>query len=136
MGTGEISLIGGFATGITVLVLIVWAVSILVNARTRRETQRLELHGRLLDRIGSTQEFAEFLATANGQRFLDAITPPATRPQWRLLWALIGGIVLVSVGIAAFLAGRRDIPVRPQRRIEYLCVGIQPTHSDEVIIEH
>ena len=105
MGTGEISLIGGFATGITVLVLIVWAVSILVNARTRRETQRLELHGRLLDRIGSTQEFAEFLATANGQRFLDAITPPATRPQWRLLWALIGGIVLVSVGIAAFLAG-------------------------------
>jgi hypothetical protein len=105
MATGDISLIGAFATGITVLVLVVWGISIFVNARTRREAQRLELHTRLLDRVGSTREFAEFLATANGQRFLDAITPPATRPQWRLVWGLQGGIVLVTVGFASFLAG-------------------------------
>ena len=105
MTTGDIGLIGAFATGITVLVLVVWAISIFVNARTRREVQRLELHTRLLDRVGSTREFAEFLATDNGQRFLDAITPPATRPQWRLVWGLQGGIVLMAVGLASFLAG-------------------------------
>lgn len=97
--------IGQFATGITVLVLMVWGISIVVNARTRREAQRLELHTRLLDKVGSTREFAEFLATDNGQRFLDAITPQAARPQWRLLWALQGGIVLAAVGAAMFFPG-------------------------------
>jgi hypothetical protein len=76
-----------------------------VRARTQREAHRLELHTRLLDRIGSTREFGEFLSSENGQRFLEAITPPTARPQWRLLWALFGGIVLALGGGAAFLAG-------------------------------
>lgn len=96
--------IGQFATGITVLVLMVWAISIVVNARTRREAQRLELHTRLLDKVGSTREFAEFLASDNGQRFLDAISTP-TRPQWRLVWSLQTGIVVFATGAAIFLTG-------------------------------
>jgi hypothetical protein len=90
---------------ISILVLIVWSVAIFTKARTQREAQRLELHTRLLERIGSAREFGEFLASDNGQRFLDAITPPSTRPQWRLLWALQGGIVLAAIGAAMFFPG-------------------------------
>ena len=97
--------IGVFATSITSLVLIVWGISIFVNARTRRDAQRLELHTRLLELIGSTREFGEFLASDNGQRFLDAITPPSTRPQWRLVWSLHAGIVVFAIGAAVFLTG-------------------------------
>ena len=107
MGQAElvaVTTIGAFAIGITVLVLSVWGVSIFVNARTRREGQRLELHTRLLDKIGSTREFGEFLASDNGQRFLEAISPP-TRPQWRLVWSLQAGIVVFAVGAAIFLTG-------------------------------
>jgi hypothetical protein len=99
-----VTTIGAFATGITVLVLIVWGISIFTNARTRREAQRLELHARLLERIGSTREFAEFLATDNGQRFLNGISPP-TPPQWRLVWSLQAGIVVFAIGAAIFLTG-------------------------------
>jgi hypothetical protein len=91
-------------TSIGILLLFVWLFSILVNARTRREGQRLELHTRLLDKIGSTREFAEFLASENGQRFLEAISPP-TRPQWRLVWSLQAGIVVFAIGAAIFLTG-------------------------------
>lgn len=104
MSSSDIPLVGVFAVSITILVLIVWAISIFVNARTRREAQRLELHSRLLDKIGSTHEFAEFLGSGNGQRFLDAISPP-TRPQWRLVWSLQAGIVVFAVGAAIFLTG-------------------------------
>jgi hypothetical protein len=107
MGQNDIvavTTIGAFAVGITVLVLIVWGISIVVNARTRREAQRLELHTRLLDKIGSTREFGEFLASDHGQRFLEAISPP-TRPQWRLVWSLQAGIVVFAVGAAIFLTG-------------------------------
>src|SRR5688572_19162123 len=90
---------------ITILVLIVWSVAIFTKARTQREAQRLELHTRLLERIGSTREFAEFLASDSGQRFLDAITPPSARPQWRLVWSLQAGIVVFAIGAAVFLTG-------------------------------
>ena len=104
MSASDIPLVGVFALIITILVLIVWAISIFVNARTRREAQRLELHAKLLDRIGSTREFAEFLATGNGQRFLDGISPPRP-PQWRLVWSLQAGIVIFAIGAAIFLTG-------------------------------
>ena len=104
MSSSDIPLVGVIVLSITILVLIVWGISIVVNARTRREGQRLELHARLLDRIGSTREFAEFLATDNGQRFLDGISPP-TPPQWRLVWSLQAGIVIFAIGAAIFLTG-------------------------------
>lgn len=104
MSSSDIPLVGVFALIITILVLMVWGISIFVNARTRREAQRLELHAKLLDRIGSTREFAEFLATGNGQRFLDGISPP-TPPQWRLVWSLQAGIVIFALGAAIFLTG-------------------------------
>jgi hypothetical protein len=104
MSSSDIPLVGLFALSITILVLIVWGFAIFVNARTRREGQRLELHTRLLDKIGSTREFAEFLASDNGQRFLEAISPP-TRPQWRLVWSLQAGIVVFAIGAAIFLTG-------------------------------
>lgn len=104
MSSSDIPLVGVFALSITVLVLIGWGISTLVNARTRREGQRLELHTRLLEKIGSTREFGEFLASDHGQRFLEAISPP-TRPQWRLVWSLQAGIVVFAIGAAIFLTG-------------------------------
>ena len=100
-----VTVIGVFAVSITTLILIVWGISIFVNARTQRDARRVELHARLLDRIGSTREFAEFLATDDGHRFLEAITPASIKPQWRLVWSLQAGIVVFTIGTAIFLTG-------------------------------
>lgn len=73
--------------------------------RRQQEEQRLALHTRLLDRVGSAKEFGEFLATDAGRQFLGAIAPDATHPQLRMLRAVRAGIVLAIVG-AGLLIGQ------------------------------
>jgi hypothetical protein len=76
---------------------------VMIQARTRREEKRVELHSRILERIGSAREFGEFLDSDPGTRFLKAISPEVTRPEFRMLGALRAGVVLFTVGIGIFL---------------------------------
>ena len=72
--------------------------------RWRRLRVSTEFQGKLLERIGSTREFGEFLNTEGGGRFIDVIgTERGGSAHTRILHAVQTGIVLVVLGAALFL---------------------------------
>ena len=93
------------------LVFVVATVGIVVWAfeRSRRERYRLELQKAILERVGSVKDFAEFLNTEQGERFLGSLAPREFRPQHRSLWSVRVGIVLLTVGV--FLMGALHSPL-------------------------
>jgi uncharacterized membrane protein len=82
--------------------MVCFVVYVIVEWRRRREQQRVELHSKLLDRIGSAHEFGEFLATEAGERFLSGIS--SERPHERIISTVRGGIVFGVLGITLLVA--------------------------------
>jgi len=125
MDSDEIALFaigGGILAGIVTTGLLAWLVYAVLQMRSRRESQRLELQSRILDRVGSAKEFGEFLATEQGQRFLQALTPASSRPEARMLSFVRLGIMLVILGITLLILGwitGARIP-GPDGQIEFL----------------
>lgn len=70
--------------------------------RSRREQHRLELQKAVLERVGSVKDFAEFLATEQGERFLASLAPVHFRTHHRGLWSVRIGVVLLTVGLFVF----------------------------------
>src|SRR5262245_59868758 len=71
----------------------------------RRSQARMvtEVHTRLLDRIGSAKEFADFCASDAGRRFMDSLSTTETGlPQIRLLRSVQSGLVLLALGSGLF----------------------------------
>jgi multisubunit Na+/H+ antiporter MnhB subunit len=106
-------------TGIVSMLLFVLVVYIVVQARTRREAQRLEFQTRLLERVGSAREFGEFLTTEPGHRFLDALTPESSHPHARMLAAVRAGIILVTIAVGVFVG----LETEPFRRDAVVVIG-------------
>ena len=72
--------------------------------RWRRLRVSTEFQGKLLERIGFTREFGEFLNTEGGGRFIDVIgTERGGSAHARILRAVQTGIVLVVLGAALFM---------------------------------
>jgi hypothetical protein len=88
------------------LLLLFVALFIILAAleRWRREKHRLELQKAILERVGSVKDFAEFLATEPGERFLGSLAPAQFRPHHRSLGAVRLGIVLLTVGVFLMVA--------------------------------
>ena len=93
-----------------------WVVHEFVEAYRRRQQMRIaaEFHTKLLERMGSTHEFGEFLNTPGGSRFLDSLTIDREGgPHVRILRAVQSGLVLLALGVGLFLfANGRDLPGR------------------------
>jgi hypothetical protein len=70
---------------------------LLVQHRSRREAQRTELQVKLLERVGSARELGEFLSSAPGERFLQALAP--TEPRSRLFTSIRVGIFAVAFAL-------------------------------------
>lgn len=81
--------------GAFLLVIMIMAVAI----RAQREKHRVELQKAILERVGSVKDFAEFLTTEPGERFLSSLAPPYFSPHHRTLWSVRVGIVLLTIGI-------------------------------------
>lgn len=98
--------LGGIAVAIAVplgfFAMVCFVVYVIANSRRRREQQRVELHGKLLDRIGSAREFGEFLATEAGERFLAGLSPE--RPHERIISTVRGGVIFAVVGVTLLIA--------------------------------
>ena len=98
-------------------VLIV-AMCVLYLERSRRETHRVELQKAVLERVGSVKEFAEFMTTEQGERFLAALAPAQFRPHHRGLWSVRVGVVVLTIGLFLMFAlhtpwlGSSDTPPR------------------------
>ena len=102
----------------TIFATMGWIVHVFVDGRRRRERLKVftEFHSRLIDRMGSAKEFAEFLQTTGGQNFLDTLSLERGHPADRIAKAVQIGIILTSVGLALFLATDRG-RVRDRRRL-------------------
>lgn len=78
----------------------------------RREQSRLkvmtEFHSRLLDKVGSTAEFVQFLQTDGGVKFLDSLAVgrgTGGRPSDRIVRAAQTGIVVTALGLGFLVVG-------------------------------
>jgi hypothetical protein len=102
---------------ICVLLAVVWVVrAALENRRWNRSFKmHEELHGKLIEKFASGQDFSTYLQTEAGRRLLEW-TPPALdtvggRPHaiGRILWSLQAGVVLLLVGVGLLvLRGHMD----------------------------
>ena len=105
-----------FLIPISLFAAIAWIVHVIVEGYRRRQQMRMaaEFHGKLLERIDSTQEFGEFLNTPGGARFLESLTiERESGPHVRILRAVQSGLVLLALGVGLFLfAGSRSLPER------------------------
>ena len=82
--------------------MVCFIVYVVVEWRRRREQQRVELHSKLLDRIGSAREFGEFLSTEAGERFLTGLS--SERPHERIISAVRGGVIFAVIGVTLVIA--------------------------------
>jgi hypothetical protein len=92
---------------------IVWVVRIFVDSRRWNRTfkQQSEIHGRLIEKLGTSQELVAYMETEAGKRFL-MNTPNASDLEFgqrmpntvsRVLTSLSTGIVLALVGVGFLL---------------------------------
>ena len=102
---------------------IVWVIRIFVDSRRWNRTfkQQSEIHGRLIEKLGTSQELVAYMETEAGKRFLMA-SPIAAGPEFgqrmpntvsRVLTSLSTGIVLALVGVG-FLLLRNAGPDTPE----------------------
>jgi hypothetical protein len=111
------------------LAALVWLIrQFLENRRWSRIFKlQSDVHGRLIERFGSTQELASYMGTEAGRRFLEAAPIPVSfEPEQRLpnavsrvLWPLQVGVVLVLLGIGLLLLRH----LSPEMKIPMLVTG-------------
>jgi hypothetical protein len=92
------------------LALVGWLAWIIAGRLHDRARLRAELQGRMLERFASAQEFAAFLDSESGRRFLESVGGPGGVPAIRILRAVQAGIVLCALGIGIWIAGSAFAP--------------------------
>jgi hypothetical protein len=93
-----------FVVLILIVTLVIVAVSVLYLERSQREKHRVELQKAILERVGSVKDFAEFLTTEQGERFLAALAPTHFRAHHRGLWSVRVGVVVLTIGVFLMFA--------------------------------
>lgn len=109
--------LGGLAVGLLTslgsMALVALVVYLVAQNRSQRAKERAELNAKLLDRIASTREFGDFLASDAGGRFLRALNPTLAAPRVARIAgfgvaALVFGLVLFGAGFAGVLGIARQ----------------------------
>ncbi len=92
--------------GLGFFAMIAWIVYVIVDGNRRKERLKVftDFHGKLMERMGSAREFADFLQTDGGQRFLETMTLDRDHPALRILRAGQTGLVLMCLGAGTFAA--------------------------------
>lgn len=95
----------GMLMGFAGLVITGWVIFIIVDGIRRRQQLRAtaDFQARLLERIGSARDFAEFLASEPGERFLATMRPADAGAESRLFGSVRSGLVALFVGVAVFV---------------------------------
>lgn len=102
-----------------------------IHSRQRRSRElldaQMQLQTRILERFDSQAEFASFLQSEGGQRFLTGLTDErGWRPAKKILFALQAGIVVTCFGLGlcvlSWAVGEKD-PLYPAIVILFLGLG-------------
>jgi hypothetical protein len=92
-----------FVFGVAAALLIVLIIATV--ARMQREKHRVALQKAILERMGSVKDFAEFLTTSQGERFLGSLAPGHFASQnRRILVSVRVGTVLLTIGVFLMVA--------------------------------
>src|SRR5688572_33423498 len=84
--------------------VVIVAMCVLYLERSRREKHRTELQKTILERVGSVKDFAEFLTTEPGERFLGSLSPTHSQPHDPGLWSVRVGVILLTIGLFLMVA--------------------------------
>jgi hypothetical protein len=111
--------------GIAFFTMIAFIVKTVADGRRRREHLKTitEFHNRLLDKLGSVGDFAQFLQTEGGTRFLDTLSSErgSSGPRDRSC-ATLAGIILLALGGARGVW--LDVAMRPGAFILGDCLSL------------
>lgn len=94
-----------FLVVVCVFFTIGWIVTIGWSNWRRGRTAKLQadLHSRLLDKCGTSQELLEYLKSDAGSRFLDSATIERGTPMGRVLGSMQAGVILLVLGIGLII---------------------------------
>ena len=90
---------------ITFFALVFGIVWVVFSTRLRSSRIHGETIGKLIDKLGSSQEAMAYLESASGQKLLDAITTTRSNPYARILGAAATGVVLCALGAGLVVFG-------------------------------
>jgi len=86
--------------------MVGFVVYVIVDGYRRRQQVKVftDVHSKLLDRLGSAKEFAEFFTSDAGSRFLESLSSSeGGAPQVRILRSMQAGFVLLALGVGFFI---------------------------------
>jgi hypothetical protein len=105
----------GFLSFCTVVGVMTWLVrSVIQHRRWIRLSQvQAEVHTKLMDRMSTNEELLAYIQSPAGRKFLesapiqsDLSTPKMAAPVGPIIWSLMAGIVLATVGVGFNVAAR------------------------------
>ncbi len=87
-------------------VAVFWVVFSTIR-RLKVARVQAEVHSKLIDKVGSSQEFLTFLETDSGKKLVASIgiEQPSRNPYNRILASVQAGVILVCVSIALLIIG-------------------------------
>src|SRR5262245_14885347 len=92
------ALVQGLLFSIVTIGLLIWGIY-LVNAALKRR-QQMQMQKHLLEKFSSAHDFAEFMQSPAGQKYVMSFSDQVTKPQNTILSSVRLGIVLLFVGPA------------------------------------
>lgn len=110
-------LLGGLAAVLVfgaVIGVVTWLVRAFTQHRRWMKASQIqaEVHSKMMDRMSSNEELLAYIQSPAGRRFLEAapIQPEADGPALRapigpIIWSMMAGIVLSTVGVGFRVAG-------------------------------
>ena len=111
-------LLGGMAgfLGVCAFIsVVVWLVRAVIQHRRwlRQSKVQAEVHTKLMDRMTTNDELLAYIQSPAGRRFLESAPPQETEaprlggaPVGPIIWSMMAGIVLATVGIGFRLAAQ------------------------------
>ncbi len=101
-----------FATFLLIAFALAWLVRTVIEQKrwNRLSRTQSEVHNKILDRFGSTEELLDYVRTPAGERFLEsapiplhADRPASNPPLARVLWSIQIGVVLGAAALGMLL---------------------------------
>jgi hypothetical protein len=107
--------LAGFLAFGALIGVLTWLVRAVIQHRRwiKASTVQAEVHSKLMDRMTSNEELLAYVQSPAGRRFLEAVPvrpeadTPTGAPVGPIIWSMMAGIVLKSVGAGFFVAAGR-----------------------------
>ncbi len=86
--------------GLTLIIASAWVITVVVKAFKEKSIMRVRanLYNRLLDKFSSGNEFAVYLESETGRRFVEEITVQTAAPTSKILGSIQKGFIMTLIG--------------------------------------